>query len=107
MPSSMRPTITKIGTELVKVRKDKAPRPKQNAIGTPMTRRMPTPTTRNTTMFQLPSGTSAGSSANKAPPTAPTTAAARRSIRALPSRTSCMITVISIRPRPTGRAEAR
>ncbi|MNE97177.1 hypothetical protein D3C80_1954850 [compost metagenome] len=54
MPSSMRPMMTKVGMEVVKVRKDSAPRPKHKAIGTPMANNRPTPKTRKTTIFQLP-----------------------------------------------------
>ena len=36
IPSSIRPTMTKIGALLAKVRNVSVPIPKQNAIGTPM-----------------------------------------------------------------------
>jgi hypothetical protein len=51
MPSSMRPIITIVGREVVKVRKVSAPRPKQKAIGTPMARKNATKPTRKMRML--------------------------------------------------------
>ncbi len=107
MPSSMRPTTTSVGIDVVKPRKSIVAMPKQKAMGTPIARHRTPPNTRNRTMLALPSVSKTGDRNQRPPRMAATrmsepTASARRAVR-----TSSATTRTPIRSMPTGRASAR
>ena len=107
MPSSMRPIITMVGTELVKVRKVSAPRPKQKAIGTPMARKNATKPTRKMRMLMWPSAGRDGETSHSSAPAPAITTAATEISEGLAARSVSRSASSAIRPMPTGRAATR
>jgi hypothetical protein len=103
----MRPIITIVGTELVKVRKVSAPRPKQNAIGTPIARKKATKPTRKMRMLTWPKDGRDGEASHSTAPAAAITAAAMEISDTLAARTVSLSARSAIRPTPAGSAATR